>query len=491
MMNGLNSPDFRIPPYVSNQNSESLRQSLPGKDDEAYVNQWVHMKQHDKHGLNLLQFEENDGPLAYQNGENSVNQVCLEDHRLLIDQAIDRLKGELYQKERDVIQPLVYRQKTIIEEHTRNRKRLEQKVEDLERMVMMQEQTIRVLLNINQEVPLNALSIKNSLNGSHCTDPSRFASAKTSGNVVTKNNSLSKFQDNMQKINQSARPIVINTIKFEGSHDTNYCEQLHATHGSIESLSRQNAGQVLQKPLHISKEHVRKVLNPSYKEKPMQKKSLDKALGRNRTEKMMKQNVKFEQSGVLGRDSINKRTMTQISIKSNSLQSSFFNDIEDRGEVYDERISSFNDQGRPQSGKDNGQPVQAQNAPVRNDDVVSMMSKYASSNRMGRLPSNKNTSIPAKKTNLASFLANQQNSRMNKLENLNRKSFAQTQNIPLQEIKQSQMVFSSRLNLQNKQETSGISDNESIISKVSNFFSNTMNFSKSQLPREPKQASKS
>jgi hypothetical protein len=47
--------------------------------------------------------------------------VCLEDHRLMIDRAIDKLKGELTEKEKELIQPLAYRQKSLYEEHAENK----------------------------------------------------------------------------------------------------------------------------------------------------------------------------------------------------------------------------------------------------------------------------------------------------------------------------------------------------------------------------------
>lgn len=49
------------------------------------------------------------------------NVVCLEDHRLMIDRAIDKLKGELTEKEKELIQPLAYRQKSLYEEHAENK----------------------------------------------------------------------------------------------------------------------------------------------------------------------------------------------------------------------------------------------------------------------------------------------------------------------------------------------------------------------------------
>ena len=61
--------------------------------------------------------------------------MCLEDHRLMIDQAIDKLKGELSQKDKDIIEPLVYRQKLMTEQQNQHNSKLEQKIQNLETMV--------------------------------------------------------------------------------------------------------------------------------------------------------------------------------------------------------------------------------------------------------------------------------------------------------------------------------------------------------------------
>lgn len=53
-----------------------------------------------------------------------------------------------------------------MEEQLANRNKLENKIGELQKMVMMQEQTIRILLNVNEEAPLHALSLKNSNQGS-------------------------------------------------------------------------------------------------------------------------------------------------------------------------------------------------------------------------------------------------------------------------------------------------------------------------------------
>lgn len=76
---------------------------------------------------------------------------CLEDHRLMIDRAIDRLKGELLEKDREEIQPLVLRQKTLQEQQIHNKDVVDKRISDLERMVAMQDQTIRCLLDINTQ----------------------------------------------------------------------------------------------------------------------------------------------------------------------------------------------------------------------------------------------------------------------------------------------------------------------------------------------------
>lgn len=63
----------------------------------------------------------------------------------MIDRAIDKLKYELQQKEKDVIQPLTYRQKVMQEDADAQRKRLEDRIISLENMVLMQEKTINFL----------------------------------------------------------------------------------------------------------------------------------------------------------------------------------------------------------------------------------------------------------------------------------------------------------------------------------------------------------
>lgn len=64
--------------------------------------------------LNMInKYEPNDN-LSQHRGQfaadgTSSNMICLEDHRLLVDRAIDKLKGELTEKEKELIQPLAYR----------------------------------------------------------------------------------------------------------------------------------------------------------------------------------------------------------------------------------------------------------------------------------------------------------------------------------------------------------------------------------------------
>ncbi len=63
----------------------------------------------------------------------------------MIDRAIDKLKYELLQKEKDVINPLSYRQKVMQENSDNQRKKLEERINQLENMVLMQEKTINFL----------------------------------------------------------------------------------------------------------------------------------------------------------------------------------------------------------------------------------------------------------------------------------------------------------------------------------------------------------
>ena len=109
------------------------------------MNDWVN-KQHSLKAVSQL--SEPDLRVRL-NPNDEVQAVCLEDHRLLIDKAIDKLKGELIEKEKYVIEPLLYRQKAFIEDQQQKRIKLEQKIEQLQHMVLMQEQTIRILLNVN------------------------------------------------------------------------------------------------------------------------------------------------------------------------------------------------------------------------------------------------------------------------------------------------------------------------------------------------------
>ena len=103
----------------------SQMNSLPGISDEIYLNNWI--KGSDNRQIEFSEI----GPLV-KGSESFSNQVCLEDHRLLIDQAIDKLKGELQQKEKDVIIPIAYRQKQIIEEYKVGKEKLEKRLSDLE-----------------------------------------------------------------------------------------------------------------------------------------------------------------------------------------------------------------------------------------------------------------------------------------------------------------------------------------------------------------------
>ena len=84
-----------------------------------------------------------------------------------------------------------------MEEHNKNRSRLENKLKDLEKMVMMQEQTIRVLLQVNQEPPLQALTLKN-VNSTESQADHENANVN---DEVPQN--LSMFQDKMKDINRN------------------------------------------------------------------------------------------------------------------------------------------------------------------------------------------------------------------------------------------------------------------------------------------------
>ena len=55
---------------------------------------------------------------------------------MLVDRAIDRLKGELRDKEKEQLQPLLYRQKTLQEEQQRVKDKMETRLAELENLVM-------------------------------------------------------------------------------------------------------------------------------------------------------------------------------------------------------------------------------------------------------------------------------------------------------------------------------------------------------------------
>lgn len=67
----------------------------------------------------------------------------------MIDRAIDKLKGEMSEKEKELIQPLAYRQRSLYEEHTTNKYKIEKRLRQLEKMVEMQDQTIKCLIDVN------------------------------------------------------------------------------------------------------------------------------------------------------------------------------------------------------------------------------------------------------------------------------------------------------------------------------------------------------
>ena len=47
----------------------------------------------------------------------------------MIDRAIDKLKGELSEKEKELIQPLAYRQKSLFEEHEESKNKFETRLQ--------------------------------------------------------------------------------------------------------------------------------------------------------------------------------------------------------------------------------------------------------------------------------------------------------------------------------------------------------------------------
>jgi len=69
----------------------------------------------------------------------------------MIDSAIDKLKGELKEKDREEIQPLVLKQKRLAEQQMQAKDVVEKRINDLEKVVAMQDQTIRCLLDINTQ----------------------------------------------------------------------------------------------------------------------------------------------------------------------------------------------------------------------------------------------------------------------------------------------------------------------------------------------------
>ena len=67
----------------------------------------------------------------------------------MIDRAIDRLKGELNEKEKSHLQPLAYRQKSMQEDLHQSKNVINTRIKELEKMVLTQEKTIRCLLDVS------------------------------------------------------------------------------------------------------------------------------------------------------------------------------------------------------------------------------------------------------------------------------------------------------------------------------------------------------
>ena len=114
-----------IQPKSQNNHLDGNISILPGKEDEDYVNLWV--QNHNLHEnmyrnrTEIVQSPKNQASsIPIESSEKSRSHMCLEDHRLMIDQAIDKLKGELSQKDKDIIEPLVYRQKLMIEQQNQH-----------------------------------------------------------------------------------------------------------------------------------------------------------------------------------------------------------------------------------------------------------------------------------------------------------------------------------------------------------------------------------
>ena len=75
--------------------------------------------------------------------------ICLEDHRLMIDRAIDKFKGELLDKEKVIIEPMLLRQRKLREQNEHFRIQLEKRMNKLESLVLSQTGKINDLLRVH------------------------------------------------------------------------------------------------------------------------------------------------------------------------------------------------------------------------------------------------------------------------------------------------------------------------------------------------------
>ena len=64
-------------------------------------------------------------------------QDSKERYRLLIDNAIDKLRGEINQKEEELYKPMIKKQAKLIEDHEKCKEQSQRKIKELEAILQM------------------------------------------------------------------------------------------------------------------------------------------------------------------------------------------------------------------------------------------------------------------------------------------------------------------------------------------------------------------
>lgn len=75
----------------------------------------------------------------------------LEEQRLLIDRALDKLRGEIKEKELNDYLPMMQRQVRLIRDHVKSKEETHKRIQELENLLAMQDQTISCLLDIGMQ----------------------------------------------------------------------------------------------------------------------------------------------------------------------------------------------------------------------------------------------------------------------------------------------------------------------------------------------------